>query len=77
MMNIMPIAVTNEDYASASRWLHEGHVTTSEAKGVHGETRLKCVWKNGNEEAHSVWEVRTGKRNGALTLITLYTKKGE
>jgi hypothetical protein len=68
---------TPEDYTNASRWLHEGRVTTSEGKGYHGETRLKCVWKNGNEEVHSVWEVRQGKRNRALTLITCYIKKGD
>jgi hypothetical protein len=68
--------VTPEDYAAAHRWLHEGVVTRSTEKGEHGETRLKCVWKNGNEEVISVWEVKPGKRNRALTLKTLYIKRG-
>ena len=67
-------AVTADDYRGAASWLHEGVVARSTRPGSNGATRLECTWKDGDEEVRSIWEVRGGKRNRALLLVTFYVK---
>jgi len=66
--------VTAEGYATVSKWLHEGMVTRSEQTGDNGKVRLKAIYKNNGEAIHSIWEVRHGQRNLAISLVSTWIK---
>jgi len=64
------------DYRSAHRWLAEGQVSAAE-KGSLGHDRLRVTWRNGGESFVSVWEIRPGRRNRAVALVSLWIKRDE
>ena len=62
-----------QDYRTALQWLAEGKLTAAEP-GSLGHARIKATWHNNGEELVSIWEVRPGRRNRALALVSLWIK---
>jgi hypothetical protein len=67
-------APTPDDYASASRWLTDGVITEADP-GPDGQKRIKSTYQAGDERIVSVWEIRPGKRNRAVSLISMWVKR--
>jgi len=63
-----------EDYADAGRWLRDGEVELSDP-GPDGKTRIKSNYRSGGEDIQSIWEVRPGKKNRALALVSMWVKR--
>lgn len=63
-----------EDYADAARWLVDGEITPN-VPGPLGHVRMKAIYRANGEEVHSVWEIRPGKRNRAVSLITMWVRR--
>ena len=61
------------DYAGAARWLADGEVSAGET--VRGMQRVVARHRRDGEVVESVWEVRPGKRNRALALVTAWVKR--
>lgn len=64
---------TPGDYSDIARWLADGKIEPANSEG--GYPRVKVTYTRGDETIYSVWEVRTGKRNRALVLISMWVKR--
>lgn len=67
-------ALEPQDYSSAARWIDEGLLSKGD-DGPKGLPRIKSVYTAaGGERIVSIWELRPGKRNRALSLISAWVK---
>lgn len=67
---------TPADYAAAAGWINrpDGLAPGTDA-GPNGEPRVVASKRLGQETIESVWEIRPGKRNRALVLISMWVKR--
>jgi hypothetical protein len=63
-----------EDYADAGRWLTDGQIEANPA-GPDGKPRILVRYATKDGEINSVWEVRAGKKNRALALVSMWVKR--
>ena len=68
------IAPQPEDYVDAAKWLSDGQIV-SEGLAASGHERLKVKWLSGAREYQSIWEIRPGKRNRSLSLVSMWIKQ--
>lgn len=62
-----------EDYTDAGKWLLDGRIDRAETVGRM--ERVKVVYETGGERKISIWEVRPGRQNRALVMVTLWVER--
>lgn len=64
------------DYSQAAEWLkNPDAVVSSQEHGPNGEARVKIVKRAGAETFESIWEIRPGRKNRALVLVSMWVKR--
>lgn len=70
-------APTPDDYADAGKWLMDGRVEPADPfvdRYGNRRDRIKVTYETGGERKVSIWEVRHGRRNRALVLVSMWVK---
>ncbi len=71
-------APTPDDYADAGKWLPNGRIEPADPfvdRYGNEKERVKVTYDTGGGRKVSIWEVRPGRRNRALVLISMWVKR--
>ncbi len=69
-------APTPSDYEQAATWLQNPDgLELSQERGPNKEPRVKVFKRINGETIESIWEIRPGRRNRALALVSMWVKK--
>lgn len=66
-----------EDYADAGKWLMDGRIERADPyvdRYGNEKERIRVTYETGGERKVSIWEIRPGKRNRALALVSMWVK---
>lgn len=55
------------------KWLPDGRIERADT--VNGRERFKVTYATGGERKVSIWELRPGKRNRALVMVSMWVKR--